>query len=567
MKRIAFMFLSLVLAMSVFAGGARAGGGASGGTSRVGEKGSLPLATNRPTLTMFMPGAYADNLTSFAYGDNAFTKKIVDETGINLVVTSTNGADATERLNIMLNTGDYPDIIFSHYTSVDMDYYARQGVFIPLDSLEPLSYPFIKRAFDLYPEVRDKITGSDGKMYGMPYVDVCLHCTYAYGRIWYYMPWIRDYNRKVPETTAELTEFLRWVKTSDPNKNGRNDEIGITFPKDDINNFIAYIAKAYMPFVYTGGYFGLSLDNRKNVVEQYRDNNFRSALAYIAELYKEGLIISDAFSMTTEQAQVIARAPETIAPVLGASWYNSLVPQLGDKYMEYFNMPPLKTASGQQYASNGDPWSNIYSKYFITNKCRDPELAMALYDYFQRDDVLKTAYGPKDVFWVDPDPGALGYDGNLAYWKWIGVFDREPLNSHYGNASPHVWLPQMRAGIQMDDVETAIRYMDTGNKSLQAPVQNNTSYAEFMWYHISTEASKYALPNSVFIPPVLMNETDKARYADINAVLDPFKQQVFVEFITGVRDINNDSHWNAYLSELNRLGSPEMVQILQKYIR
>jgi putative aldouronate transport system substrate-binding protein len=371
----------------------------------------------------------------------------------------------------------------------------------------------------------------------------------------------------VPETTAELTEFLRWVKTSDPNKNGKNDEVGIAFMKDDLYNFVAYIAKAFMPFVYTGTYFGLSLDSGKKVVEQYRDNNFRAALAYLAGLYKEGLIVQDSFSMATEQLQVIARTPVSIASVLGAAWYNGLVPQLSDKYMEYFNLPPLKTASGQQYASNSDPWENIHAKYFITNKCKDPELALALYDYFQRDDALKSAYGPKGVFWVDPDPGALGYDGKPAYWKWIGIFDSEPLNSHYGNASPHVWLPQMRSGIQMDDVETAIRYMATGDKALQARVQANTSYAEFMWYHISVEASKYALPNNVFISPVLMNDADKTRYSDINAVLDPFKKQVFVEFITGVRNINSDSDWNAYLSELDRLGYKEMVQILQKYIK
>jgi hypothetical protein len=88
-----------------------------------------------------------------------------------------------------------------------------------------------------------------------------------------------------------------------------------------------------------------------------------------------------------------------------------------------------------------------------------------------------------------------------------------------------------------------------------------------MWYNISMEASKYAISNSVFIPPVLMNEADKTRYADINAVLDPFKKQAFVEFITGTRDINNSAHWNAYLAELDRLVSKEMVQILQKYMK
>jgi putative aldouronate transport system substrate-binding protein len=566
MKRIVFLFLGLVLAASVFAGGA--GDRASGKTSRVGAKGSLPLAANKPTLTMFNGGTYTDNLTSLDYKDNVFTKKIVDETGINLIITSTSVADVNERLNIMLNTGDYPDIVtWYNGNPIDMDYYAQQGVFIPLDDYDPMSFPNIKKAFELYPEAKAKVTGSDGKLYGLPTVDFCLHCTYQYGRVWYYMPWIRDYNRKVPETTAELTEFLHWVKNSDPNKNGKKDEIGIALMKDDLYNFVAYIAKAYMPFVYTGTYFGLSLDNSKKIVEQYRDNNFRSALAYIAALYKEGLIAQDSFSMQTEQLQVIARSQDTAAAVLGTPWYNGLVPQLGDKYMEYFNLPPLKTASGQRYAANGDPWSNIYSKFFITNKCKDPELAIALYDYFLRDDVMKSAYGPEGVFWVNPDPGAVGYDGKPAYWKWIGVFGLEPLNSHWSNSSPHVWEAKMKAGIQMDDVETAIKYMATGDKSLQARVQANISYGEFMWYNISMEASKYAIPNSAFIPPVIMNTTDTSRAADINAVLDPFKKQVFVEFITGVRDVNSNNDWNAYLSELDRLGSKEMVQILQKYVK
>jgi hypothetical protein len=40
-----------------------------------------------------------------------------------------------------------------------------------------------------------------------------------------------------------------------------------------------------------------------------------------------------------------------------------------------------------------------------------------------------------------------------------------------------------------------------------------------------------------------------------------------VEFVTGVRDINNNAHWNSYLAELDRMSSPEMVQILQKYVK
>ncbi|MCL2319146.1 MAG: extracellular solute-binding protein, partial [Treponema sp.] len=554
--------------LPLFAGGSQSGGSTAGSTSRTGSRGSLPLAKNKPTLSMFIPGAYDDRLTSLEYKDNAFTKKVVDESGVNLVITSTNFADRRERLNIILNSGDYPDIIYTNSFPVDMEYYAKQGIFIPLDGYDPMSFPRIKRAFEVYPEAKVKTVGSDGKLYSLPTVEYCLHCIYQFGRIWYYMPWVRDNNRKVPETLNEFTDFLRFAKNNDPNKNGKKDEVGILLTSGDLYNLVAFVAKAYMPFVFSGGAsFGRGLDSNKKVVEQYRDDNFRSALTYLAGLYQEGLIIPDGFSMNREQAQVIARSQDTIAPVIASTWYNTLVPAVSDKSMEYFCLPPLKTPTGARYAFNGDPWGTIYNTFFITDKCKDPELALALYDYFLTDDAQKCAYGPKGEFWTDPDPGAVGYDGQPAFWKWIQTYGNATLNSHWGNFSPHVWEAKMKAGIQMNDVDIAKKYLATGDAALKSRLQQNSSYPEFMWYNISMEASKYAIPTSAFIPPLLMSNADKTRYSDIFASYDPFMQSAIVEFITGVRDIKNNAHWNAYLAELDKLGSKELVQILQKYIK
>jgi putative aldouronate transport system substrate-binding protein len=283
MKRLFVVFFCFMTAVSLFAGGQGAGGaGASGKTSRIGAKGSLPLATDKPVLTMYIAGGINEITTSFDYKDNLFTKKLVDETGIDLRVTGTPGADARERLNVLMNTGDYPDIISG---DLDIEYYANQGSIIALDPYDPMSFPNINRVFTENPQAPLLLTASDGKMYALPAVNQCLHCTYSYGRIWFYMPWVRDTGRKTPETLDELADFLRFAKNNDPNKNGRRDEMGIVFNKDDILNFISKIAKAYMPFVHNR-YFGLALDNSKNIVEQYRDPAFREALKYIAGLYK-----------------------------------------------------------------------------------------------------------------------------------------------------------------------------------------------------------------------------------------------------------------------------------------
>jgi putative aldouronate transport system substrate-binding protein len=553
----------------VFAGGQGAGGSgaAAGKTSRTGAKGTIPIATNKPTLSVFVASGLSEVTTSYAYNDNIFTRQVVDQTGIQLQITSAAATDSTERLNVMLNTGDYPEVILNR--TLDLEYYSGQGIIIPLDDYNPLSFPHIKAIFDEFPYVMEKITASDGKIYAMPAINECLHCTYSYGRIWYYMPWIRDYGRKVPETLEEYTEYLRWAVNSDPNKNGRKDEVGLVFSRDDVSNFIARIAKAYMPYVSGNGFEGLALDNNRKIVEQYRDPAFREALKYIVGLYKEGLIVEDSFSMTSEQEIAVVRNTDPIAASVGSSWIHVYALPGTPRFMEYFYLPALKGPAGQQWGTNTDSWSAVAHGMIVTDKCRDPELALALYDYFNNKDlVFQTMHGPKGVYWDNADPTGKGYNGQPATWKQILAHGGQPINSGWHNIYLRVTSQSERNSMQVDAIEDMIAYINTMDKRYEpAVLENSGDYLEYMFYATSMNESKWALPLSTFIPPQNMNNSDATRVADINAVLDPFKTQAFVEFITGVRDINNNTQWNAYLSELDRLGSPEMVSIRQKYIR
>jgi putative aldouronate transport system substrate-binding protein len=564
MKRFFVVFFCFVMAASLFAGGQKAGGGgASGSTSRTGAKGSLPLATSKPVLTMYIAGGINEITASFDYKDNIFTKKVVDETGIDLRITGTPGADATERLNVLMNTGEYPDIISGN---LDIEYYARQGAIIALDPYDPMSFPNIKRIFTENPQAPRLLTASDGKLYALPAINQCLHCTYAYGRIWFYMPWVRDNGRQTPQTLDELTDFLRFAKNNDPNKNGKKDEMGIVFNKDDVKNFISKIAKAYMPFVHNR-YFGLALDSSNKIVEQYRDPAFREALKYIAGLYKEGLIEVDSFSMTSEQEMGIVRSAEPLAAVVGTSWINGQALPGTQRFLEYFYLPALKGPTGQQWATNMDTWGDVSPTFYVTDKCKDPELAIALYDYINNPNIGESYNGPKGVYWDNPDPGAVGYDGKPATWKLLTEFGTQPINSGWHNTYIRTTSQAHRIGMQTSGVLEMQKFMNTMDKSLEPQVLANTAYLEYMFYYTSVDASKHALPLSMFVPPLILSDVDNSRVADINAVLDPFNTQAFVEFITGVRDINNNSHWNAYLSELDRLGSPEMVSIRQKYVK
>jgi putative aldouronate transport system substrate-binding protein len=560
------MCLTAVL-IAAGCGGAKGAESSTGGkTSVTGVKGTIPIATNKPILSVFIASGLNETTTSFDYNDNSFTKKVVDETGIQLEITSTTGTDTTERLNVMLNAGDYPEVILNY--TLDLEYYSDQGTIISLDDYDPLSFPQIKRVFEEFPLVKEKITASDGKIYALPAVNECLHCTYSNGRAWYYMPWIRDSGRKVPETLEEYAEYLRWAISSDPNKNGKKDEVGIVFNKDDVNNFIARIAKAYMPYVMGSGFNGLALDNNKKIVEQYRDPAFREALKYIAGLYKEGLIVEDSFSMTYEQEIAIVRNTDPIAASVGSSWINGLALTNTSRFLEYFYIPALKGPTGQQWGSNSDSWSAVSHAMIVTDKCKDPELVLALYDYLNNPDVSGHINGPKGIAWDVADPDGKGMDGKPAKTKLLLPHGTYPINTCWFNLGIIAVNQADRISMQVDAIEEMIAYINTMDKQYEPIILENIgAYVEYMFYATSMNESKWALPASTFIPPQNMSNADATRVADINAVLDPYKTQAFVEFITGVRDINNDGHWNAYLSELDRLGSPEMVSIRQKYVK
>jgi putative aldouronate transport system substrate-binding protein len=550
----------------------KAASAASGsGAARV--KGSLPLSDGNTTFTMFVGGSVGDVVSSLAYEDNTFTKRVVDETGIKLDIVWANYADRMERMNLMLSTGNYPDIVINDAVSLnDLNFYASQGIFIPLDDYNILEYPNIKAAFDEYPAIKEKISGADGKIYSLPALNDCLHCIFSQGRIWYFMPWIRDNGRKVPETTEEFVEYLRWVKTSDPNGNGKNDEIGIAFngggaSNNNLKNFLAYFAKPFMPFVYTGTYFGLSMEG-KTIVEQYRDARFRQALTYMAGLYQEGLIAPDSFTMTRDQVMALTGAEPPVLAIQGVAWMNDFNVQPSVRWIETFNLPALKGPEGQRNAGNQDPWSIITSMFFVTDKCKDPELAVALYDYFVRFDVMMDGYiGPKGIGWSEPDPGETSLSAGTPLYKLLVTYGSQPHNSSWDQANPMLRSSAFRLGEQATGAPDARRWLESGDPSLRDKLLANNSYAEEMWYFTSLENSKYAMPQSAFIPPMALSDEDNTRISDIRAVLDPFLERACVEFVTGMRNIGSDADWNAYLGELDRMNSKEMVSILQKYIR
>ena len=564
-----FVLLVTICVSTVIAGGSSANT-VKAATLR--PKGTLPLVDQKTAISVFLgEEGGAMRTSSYTYADNVFTKKITDETNVELNFVIASMANKREQLNILLNAGNYPEVVIS--TSLgygEMVYYANQGIFRALDEYEPLSYPRIKAAFDEYPALNQKSRAADGKLYTLPEVNDCLHCIYSGGRMWIYWPWVEKFNGgKMPDSTAEFADFLRFVKKTDLNGNGKSDEIPLTFEGARyIEHFISAFAKPFMPFVLSLNYFGLGLDNKK-VVEQYKDPRFREALKYLAGLYSEGLILPDSFSMNQDQMRTLMSADTPVVAATASPWPHHHMIMPSQRLFEYFEIRPMQGPNGQRTASNQDPWSIIRGCYYVTDKAKNPQLAVALYDYLIKFDVMMDSYiGPKGTAWADAAPGTLSVLNLPASHRLLVTYGSQAQNTTWDQASPMIRNKTFRGGEQSTDVPQMVDYITNRKLSLIPSLMTNMAFTnEGWWYLGAKENEKWALPVSAFIPPLAFSDADNTRMADINAVLVDYKKQVMVEFITGRRNINNDSDWNNYLAELDRNGSAEMAGIIQKYIK
>ncbi|NLV59589.1 MAG: extracellular solute-binding protein, partial [Clostridiales bacterium] len=147
-----------------------------------------------------------------------------------------------EKKNLMLATGDLPDIIESKINESDLVRYGPDGTFVELtDLIDKYAHNINKLIDTEMPELRAFNTAPDGNIYSLFRVNSGPWMT-TNGVGMMNMQWLKNLGLEVPKTLDEFTEVLRAFKTRDPNGNGKADEIPLSFNKNIFaNNGFGYI--------------------------------------------------------------------------------------------------------------------------------------------------------------------------------------------------------------------------------------------------------------------------------------------------------------------------------------
>lgn len=507
--------------------------------------GSFPIVKNKVTLTAIAPtiGFIKDWKSNASY---IWREKL---TNVRVEFIETTKTEARAKLNVMIASGDYPDIIFgmsgSGLSVQDVGRYGSQGIFIALDELIENYGVEIKNMLALYPEVRKAITSPDGKIYSLPLVAMDDYHLTMRQKAFINKKWLDRLGLEMPTTTDDLRMVLKAFKECDPNGNALADEIPMTGAKRSQEDLAMWIMNA---FIIAGGP-DESADATLNCYEYIVNGKvffnadkmeFRQGLRFLHSLFNEGLL--DVPALNRDKSQIKPLVDSGVVKVgLVASHHPANFCQLSDDMNapihQYVALPPIRGPAGNRTT----PWmidATIQPGQFaITNRCKNPVVAFRWADSFFNLEATLVDKGIEGIHWarVSPDEDLVGINGKRAKYKYLKSLTLDD-NAQIG------FGPGWTRDIKNEFAISKDRF----------------SYEEFLY-----EATKLYEPYKVRRYPystVSIPEAELNEFNDLRRVIHTYIGESVDRFIIGDLDIERD--WNTYVKQLRQIGLTRYLQIL-----
>lgn len=511
----------------------------------VSPAGTFPIVKEKITIKAFL---CPTNMIK-DYSNNEFTKWLEDLTNIHLEFDIPPMAEAQQKLNLMLASDDLPEIIIGCNIRLDqLQLLAEQGVFLPLnDYIEKYGVEF-KKVYEAFPQVKDLITLRDGKIYGLPHINDCYHCSMSQ-KMWVYQPWLDKLGLKPPETTEEFYQMLKAFKEKDPNGNGKADEIPLSGTREQNGGWRAQLDSFLMnSFVYNdrvtaNGSRHLILENGV-VKAAYVQPGWKEGLKYYAKLYAEGLIDPQAFTNDQNQLRQLGENPNV--PILGATsagWYGVFTQNGGPsgRWKEYKPIAPLKGPSGMRqtpltpYQPTGG-----HGNFMITRVAKNPEAAFRLADVFYGfDATTRSVFGPEGEDWVRAKPDDVSIAGGKAAYTVLKVWSGEEHNRHWNQAAPTFRTSEYRLSQTYNPADPLERWLYEWTKNLYEP------------YGTRDKA----------VPPLVFTKEQSKEFGELNTAVLNVVDEWFAKFVTGKADVDRD--WDTYIKTLKDSGLDRFLAIYQ----
>ncbi len=299
---------------------------------------------------------------------NLFFQRMEKRSGITFEYQQYQDAKAWQQAkDSMTAQSELPDVLFkadlSPAEALDM---RQKGILIDLKPLLAQHAPNLWALLQENQDYLQALTLQDGSIAALPYIDIypVQNC------MWINQEWLAELKLDMPTTAEELELVLTAFLEQDPNRNGRRDEIPLTF----VGAYdIKYLAHA----------FGLIANDFNLFVEDDTvrflpsEPAFEDFLAWCARLYNNKLIDADSFTVSDVLRRVNDAKSTPIYGVVIAPMVSYLLPV--EWTGKYAAIPPLSYHGEQVYRSVSSAVTT--GTFAITSACQSPEKMLEWVDY------------------------------------------------------------------------------------------------------------------------------------------------------------------------------------------
>lgn len=496
------------------------------------------------------------------YNTNEFTKYMEELTGIKVNYIMVPEQAATEKLALTLASGDYPDAFLGFGIADDLEatYGSQEGLFLPLNKYYTTEWmPNLMAALNEFPGGKGAMTNIDGNIYSLPRLEGCYHCTNMQ-KMFVYQPLLDALNLPVPTTTEEMYNTLKAIKTQDPNKNGKNDEVPLagsiigwadqvelfllnSFIYCDLNTDINANAESNVGYIMNG----------KSVGTVVNTDEFREGLKYINKLYKEGLIYNGSFTQDSSQLTQLVESSElpTVAFANGG-WRGQFTTIGGERFDNFRAVAPLKGPKGYQ-GTVSYPATPGTGALVISADCEYADAIIRYFDYmYSQEGTLTQRNGFRGQAWDWADKGEVGLSGKQAIWKQLTPWnDKDPQNV--------TWIQTTTAAVSFDLKNGLAKEPSVPTDPNYYKSENN----EKTLYDETANLYKPYEHNEFEVPSLKYTADENEKYSTIKRELANYIRQSAVKFMVGTLDPNNDKAWNDYKANLEKLQLKTVLASMQ----
>lgn len=483
----------------------------------------LPIVKEKETFTIAVIG---HPLAKDTYENKPAVIKAEEDTNIKIKWMEIPSTGWQEKINIMFASGELPDAIA---TGIDTSSIVKNlPQLVPVGDYIDKYAPSVAEVYNQYPEIKTMLEQEDGKIYSFMTNTHSSRNDSTSGVLFINKEWLDNLGLEVPTTVEEYYEVLKAFKEKDPNGNGMEDEIPLSFCQQ-------FYASQFRMLL---GAFGIKDDGTHIMIEEGKVEfapekpEYYEALRYYSKLANEGLLDLEGFSQT--QQQYNSKGQQMVVGSFLAFLPNAVVGDANDS--QYIPLPPLKSSVAEPIWDGAkNKFAGWSGGFVITKACKNPEALVRWFDYINSDFETKMFwnFGERGVLWeMNDETREYWYVTNLPE----GVSKEEYRYSKA--AGPHA--PMF---ITLGDLEHFVMKDDPLGKQREACIDIVEPY----------------YPEEVLLPVFESLEVTEEK-ANLLVEIDNYiKNFVAQSVLSGI----DDAKWQEHLDKLEKLNVARYVEMQQ----